>query len=68
MNEDIKTNGTEQTLPPALESCIRACQAKLAEEIVVLDLRGITSFADYFREVPQPSCAGYGRQNPQKGN
>lgn len=48
MNEDIKTNGTEQTLPPSLESCIQACQAKQAEEIVVLDLRSITSFADYF--------------------
>ena len=48
MNEDIKTNGTTQSLSPAMESCIQACQAKQAEEIVILDLRSITSFAEYF--------------------
>lgn len=48
MNEDSKTKGPDQVLPPELDVCIQASQAKLAEEIVVLDLRGITSFTDYF--------------------
>jgi ribosome-associated protein len=48
MNEDIKTKEANTTLPPELDVCIQACQAKLAEEIVVLDLREITSFTDYF--------------------
>jgi len=48
MNENTKSNEANKILPPEMEACIQACQAKLAEEIVVLDLREITSFTDYF--------------------
>jgi ribosome-associated protein len=48
MNEDIKKNETTQELPPELDVCIQACQDKQAEDILVLDLQGLTSFTDYF--------------------
>jgi len=48
MNENTKSNEANQILPPELEACVKACQAKLAEAVMVLDLREITSFTDYF--------------------
>jgi ribosome-associated protein len=48
----IKANLKEITVPstatPSWLIAVRAAQAKLATDIVVLDLTGITAFADYF--------------------
>lgn len=39
---------TRRGLPSELRLSLKVSQAKKAEEIVVLDLRGIASFTDYF--------------------
>ena len=39
---------TKRSLPREVRISIKASQAKQAEKLVVLDLRGISSFTDYF--------------------
>lgn len=39
---------TKRGLPPEVRLSVKASQAKKAEDILVLDLRGIASFTDYF--------------------
>lgn len=39
---------TRRSLPPEVKTSVRASLAKKAEEIVILDLRGIASFTDFF--------------------
>ena len=47
--DDLKAKKiTEQNLPSSIAACVQACQAKQAEGILVMDLRGISSFTDYF--------------------
>ncbi|HBY61407.1 MAG TPA: ribosome silencing factor [Solibacterales bacterium] len=38
----------EETAPPTWRAAVAAAEAKKAADLVVLDLRPITSFADYF--------------------
>jgi len=42
------TKLTLASLEPELKSAVEAIQEKKAEDIVVLDVRGIASFTDYF--------------------
>lgn len=42
------TKLTLASLEPELKSALQAIQEKKAEDIVVLDVRGIASFTDYF--------------------
>lgn len=39
---------SKRSLPPEVKISIKASQAKKGENLVVLDLRGISSFTDYF--------------------
>ncbi len=39
---------TKRSLPPEVKLSVKACQAKKAEDILVLDLRGISTFTDFF--------------------
>ena len=39
---------TKRSLPPEIKVSVKAVQDKKGEEILVLDLRGISSFTDYF--------------------
>lgn len=48
MNDLNTQKNTEQSLPSSVKVCVEACQAKQAEGILVIDLRGICSFTDYF--------------------
>ena len=54
MQESVLTKGnlkettSPQTAVPTWQVAVRAAEAKQAADIVVLDLTGITAFADYF--------------------
>jgi len=39
---------TKRSLPPEVKLSVKTCQAKKAEDILVLDLRGISTFTDFF--------------------
>ena len=39
---------SKKTLPREIEISVKASQAKKGEELLVLDLRGLTSFTDFF--------------------
>jgi ribosome-associated protein len=39
---------TKRSLPPEIKVSVKAVMDKKGEEILVLDLRGISSFTDYF--------------------
>jgi len=39
---------TKRSLPPEVRLSVKASQAKKAEDILVLDLRGIATFTDFF--------------------
>ncbi|HEX3744557.1 MAG TPA: ribosome silencing factor [Bryobacteraceae bacterium] len=45
---DRKETTTTQTATPTWLIAVRAAEAKKASDLVVLDLTGITAFADYF--------------------
>ena len=45
---DVKENAAVESLTPSWLLAVRAAESKKATDIVVLDLTGITSFADYF--------------------
>jgi ribosome-associated protein len=45
---DLKHTTTTHTAVPSWLVAVRAAEAKQAADIVVLDLTGITAFADYF--------------------
>ena len=47
--EKLKTPTlTKRSLPPEIKLSVKASQAKKGEELVVLDLRGLSSFTDFF--------------------
>ena len=47
--DDLKAQKiTKKNLPTSIKVCVQACQAKKAEGILVMDLREISSFTDYF--------------------
>lgn len=48
MSEKKPPSLTENDLPPAVKLSVDASLAKQAENLVVLDLRGISSFTDFF--------------------
>lgn len=48
MSEESKKNLTEQDLPEAVKTSVEAALDKQAENLLVLDLRGISSFTDFF--------------------
>ncbi len=39
---------TKRSLPREIKISVKASQAKKGEELLVLDLRGLTSFTDFF--------------------
>lgn len=45
---DLKTSTATQTAAPSWLVAVRAAESKKAADIVVLDLTGITAFADFF--------------------
>ena len=45
---DLKGHTATQTATPSWLIAVRAAESKKAADIVVLDLKGVTSFADYF--------------------
>ena len=52
VREYIKENGlymtNQEILPAEIKLCVDAAENKKAEDILVIDLRGISSFTDYF--------------------
>ena len=48
MSEEITKKLDKRSLAKHVKMSVKASQAKKAEEIVVLDLQGISSFTDYF--------------------
>jgi ribosome-associated protein len=46
--ERIPRSKPAEPLPASWEACARAVESRKAADIRVLDLRGLTSFADYF--------------------
>lgn len=49
MNQEKTTKKlTKRSLPPEIKVSVKAVLDKKGEEILVLDLRGISSFTDYF--------------------
>jgi ribosome-associated protein len=52
VREYIKENGLymtkQESLPPEIQICVAAAGDKKAEDILVIDLHGISSFTDYF--------------------
>lgn len=47
-SEKPETRMTKRNLPREVKISVKASQAKKGEELVVLDLRGIASFTDFF--------------------
>ena len=45
---DLKPSPATKTNPPTWLVAVRAAESKKAADLVVLDLTGVTSFADYF--------------------
>ncbi|HXS98264.1 MAG TPA: ribosome silencing factor [Candidatus Limnocylindrales bacterium] len=45
---DVKENAAAESVTPSWLLAVRAAESKKATDITVLDLTGITSFADYF--------------------
>lgn len=43
-----KKSTTKRSLPPEVKASVKASLEKMGEELVVLDLRGIASFTDFF--------------------
>ena len=49
MTEEMpKKSTTKKSLPSEVKASVKASLEKLGEELVVLDLRGIASFTDFF--------------------
>lgn len=48
MSEKPKKSITKRNLPLEVKVCIKACQVKKAEDIVVIHLGEISSFTDFF--------------------
>jgi ribosome-associated protein len=48
MSKEIPIKLDKRSLPKHVKISVKASQAKKAEDIVVLDLRDISSFTDYF--------------------
>jgi len=49
MTEEIsKKRTTKRSLPSEVKASVKASLEKMGEELVVLDLRGIASFTDFF--------------------
>ena len=46
--EKPKQRMTKRSLPPEVKTSVKASLAKKGEELVILDLRGIASFTDFF--------------------
>jgi len=48
MTKDTANKLTKRALPPEVRLSVKSGQAKKAEDILVLDLRELTSFTDFF--------------------
>jgi ribosome-associated protein len=48
MTKEINPRLNKRNLPREIRLSVQASQAKKAEDIVVLDLRGLSSFTDFF--------------------
>jgi ribosome-associated protein len=48
MSQEKTAKLTKRNLPPEVRLSVKAGQAKKAEEILVLDLRGVSTFTDFF--------------------
>ncbi len=46
--ERAKKTVSKKRLPPEVRICVKAGKAKKGEELIVLDLRGLCSFTDFF--------------------
>lgn len=44
----VQTRLTKKNLPKAVKTSVKAGQAKKGEDLIVLDMEGISSFTDYF--------------------
>jgi len=48
MSQSSRENQTQQDIPKGVVLSVKASEAKKAEDIVILDLSGLTSFTDFF--------------------
>lgn len=48
MSQEEKKRISKRNLPLGVRLCVKTTQAKKGEDVVVLDLRGISSFTDFF--------------------
>ncbi len=48
MTEDTTKRFSKRSLPQAVKISVKASMAKKGEELMILDLRGVSSFTDYF--------------------
>jgi ribosome-associated protein len=48
MTKEMNPRLNKKNLPPEVRLSVQASQAKKAEDIVVLDLRGLSTFTDFF--------------------
>lgn len=48
MNKKIPTKISKRSLPKEVKMAVKTSQDKKAEKIVILDLKGISSFTDFF--------------------
>jgi ribosome-associated protein len=48
MKNDTPKKPAKRSLPAEVKKAVASCRAKLAEDICVLDLRGLASFTDFF--------------------
>jgi ribosome-associated protein len=48
MTADKMKRATKRNLPAEVRASVKAGQEKMGQDILVLDLRGITSFTDFF--------------------